>query len=244
MCRAFTRNRSLLDAHFGEPVISEVEELREALKHFRLPEISNFEMQGMIEDGFAFWRSHCRIIPADDATDEQPNLDQSQLPISFLVAGSESFRQTLINLPIDRIYCAILDTTLANLMSPSQLRSIARTAREIKEERIESVIYSSRTCKQEWYVLLTGKLVLRPEKIDNGVNENDEKFQILKGEIFGGYDFFEEEADPYHFQIVVLEPCTIIEFSGEVLEKILDYDPDTATDVYDMLGINEILYKF
>jgi CRP-like cAMP-binding protein len=221
----------------NEPTVSEVQDLREAFKHFRLPEMSNYELQGMIQDGIAIWITycHCRDVSSDVDKDEQSNLNQPEFPVSFLIAGSESFRQCLLNLPIDRMYCSILDSALVNFMSLSQLRSIARTAREIKEDRIETVIYSSRTCKQEWYVLLSGKLILRPEQQDSSFDEKDGRFHIMKGEIFGGYDFF-EESDPFHFKIFVLEPCTIVEFNGDVLEKILDYDPETATDIYDVLG--------
>jgi len=235
ICKAFVKNRVFSENIFGEPKITEVEDLQDAFKHFRLPEMNNFDLQGMIEDGFTFWRS---VIPAkqvEDMNDDESNLENSRLPISYLIAGSEAFRQTLLNLPIDRIYCAILDTSLAGLMSPSQLRSIARAAREIKEDSIGSVVYSSKTCKQNWFVLLSGKLILKQENKLETTKENDERFHILKGEIFGGYDFFEEDADPFHFRMEVLEPCCLVEFSGEVLEKILDYDPDTAADIYDVL---------
>jgi hypothetical protein len=236
ICKAFVKNLVFSDNALGEPKVTEVEDLQDAFKHFRLPEMNRFDMQGMIEDGFTFWRSVAPAKQMEDLNDDESNLDSSRLPISYLIAGSEAFRQTLLNLPIDRIYCAILDTSLAGLMSPSQLRSIARTAREIKEDTIGNVVYSSKTCKQNWFVLLSGKLILKHENKLELNTENDERFQILKGEILGGYDFFEEDADPLHFRIEVLEPCCLVEFSGEVLEKILDYDPDTAADIYDVLG--------
>jgi CRP-like cAMP-binding protein len=134
-----------------------------------------------------------------------------------------------------------MESSLASLVSLDQLKTLAKAAQDIREERVGSVVYSSKACQQQWYVLISGKLRLNYEggeqdQQEKSAQSHHEPALILKGEIFGGFDFFEDEAAAQHFQVEVLEPCHLVELKGEVLERIMDRDPDTATDIYEVLG--------
>jgi CRP-like cAMP-binding protein len=196
-------------------------------------------MDNMNEDGICSMRKFY-TFPSSEIDEGDDDTITIKLKISSLIAGSESFRTLILNMTTDPIYCTLVDTHLADLVSPKQLKFLSRGIAEIKVGQVGSTIYSSKSCHQEWFVLISGKLRIKQENSSEGEflrAESSEDLEIWKGEIFGGYDFFEMESDQNHFDIVAIEQCTYVELKGLILEELLEEDPDVATDVYDMLGI-------
>ena len=64
--------------------------------------------------------------------------------VSMLIAGSEAFRRSLLSIAVDPMYCALINTHLADLVSAKQLKAVSRAAREVREEVPGAVVYSSR----------------------------------------------------------------------------------------------------
>ena len=100
----------------------------------------------------------------------------------------------------DPIYCTLVDTHLADLVSPKQLKNLSRGVTEIKLGQVGSIIYSSKSYHQEWFVLISGKLRIKQDSSSEGEvlradsAESSKDLEIWKAEIFGGYDFFELES--------------------------------------------------
>jgi hypothetical protein len=201
-------------------------------------------MDNMNEDGICSMRKFYSFPSSEIDEGDGVTTSTIKLKISSLIAGSESFRTLILNMATDPIYCTLVDTHLADLVSPKQLKFLSRGVEAIKAGQVGSTIYSSKSCHQEWFVLISGKLRIRPENPSEEAvlrTESSEDLEIWKGEIFGGYDFFEMESDQSHFEIEIIEQCMYVELKGLVLEELLEEDPDVATDVYDMLGISFLL---
>ena len=250
VCKAFNGNCDIFTKD-EEPVVSDVSSLKDAIKLLRIQDFNKFELNNILEDGNKCMLQFSKDLrpPNSSRDDLEEEIQEKGLKVSFLIGGSEKFRQLILKLVTDPIYCALVNTHLADLVSPKQLKVLSRGIVDIKTAEVGATIYSTKTCNQEWFVLISGKLHIN---IDNSSNENstvlnetpNEEFEIWKGEIFGGFDFFENDPDPYaHFDVAVLEPCQFIELKGNVLEELLEEDPDVANDVYDMLGKLIVMLK-
>jgi hypothetical protein len=220
-------------------VINTVKDLKDAMRHLRISEAKKFELDCMIEEGLNFMRK-CNRQPelSVESTEEERDDDSNiQLKLTFLISGSDTFRKLLLNLITDPIYCALVKTHLADLVSPKQLKMISAGGKELTADSIGSIVYSSRTCKLEWFVLLSGKLRIKTNSsLVRKFEYESEDFEIWEGEIFGGFDFFQFDAEGHDFELEVIKPCNYIELKGQTLENMIDEDPEVASDMYDMLG--------
>jgi hypothetical protein len=222
-----------------EPVINSAKDLNDAMKHLRISEPKKFELDSMIEEGLTYMRKYIkqpevRVESSEDESEDEPNM---QLRLTFLISGSDTFRKLLLNLITDPVYCALVKTHLADLVSPKQLKTISAGGKEMTADNIGSIIYSSRSCNFEWFVLLSGKLKIKtdPSLVRKFEHENED-CEIWEGEMFGGFDFFQFDSEKNSFELEVIKPCTYIALKGEILETMIDEDPEVASDVYDMLG--------
>jgi hypothetical protein len=227
-------------AHGAEPVINSAKDLKDAMKHLRISDSKKFELDSMIEEGLTYMRKHIKppevsVESSEDESEDEPS--SIQLRLTFLISGSDTFRKLLLNLITDPVYCALVKTHLADLVSRKQLKTISAGGKEMTADSIGSIIYSSRSCNFEWFVLLSGKLRIKrdPSLVRKFEHENED-FEIWEGEIFGGFDFFQFDSEKNCFELEVIKPCTYIELKGEILETMIDEDPEVASDVYDMLG--------
>ena len=221
-----------------EPVILGPENLKEAARRLLFPEISKIELENIIDDGLNFIKKY--VLKSDSYVSEAQTNDseaEGGIKLSVLIAGSDLLRKLFLNLVTDQIYCALAKTHLADLVSPKQLKTLSIGAVERKSDIIGTTVYSSKSCKHEWFVLTSGKLRIKTHHENVQPFEfEQEDFEIWEGEIFGGFDFFEFDEEQNHFELVVVKPCTFIELKGQVLEALMDEDPHVASDCYDMLG--------
>ena len=220
-------------------MINNASDLKDAMRRLRISEPKKFELDSMIEEGLICMRTYIKQpeLKVESSETESEGEASIHLKLAFLISGSETFRKLLLNLITDPIYCALVKTHLADLVSPKQLKKISAEGKEMTADSIGSVIYSSRSCKLEWFVLLSGKLRIKtdPSLVRKFEYENED-FEIWEGEIFGGFDFFQFDSEEHCFELEVIKPCTYIELKGQTLESMIDEDPEVASDVYDMLG--------
>ena len=239
VCKAFNQNSDAFP-NDEEPVIDGVDSLRNAIKLLRIPDVSKFELENMMDEGTNCMKKFSRTSrPESSNTENLQDETVLDLKVSYLIAGSELFRKLILNSQTSPVYCALVETHLSDLVSSKQLKLLSRGVVEINAADVGSIIYSTKSCCQEWFVLISGKLRIKPESIsdeNSSTKALKEDFEIWKGEIFGGFDFFEHDSDSVHFDIEVIEPCQYIEMKGKVLEELFEADEDVATDVYDMLG--------
>ena len=236
VCRAFRVSSQSLKRD-EEPIVTGMDDLKNAIKMLRIADIDKFELERMLEDGINCSRTYSfkSYTEENNSQLQADEVDVIGIPVSALIAGCTTFRQAILNLKTDPIYCALLETGLSHLLSKAQLKTISQHSRELRFDRVGTLVYSSKKCNQEWYVLLSGRLKFKPEKKDTTLSINS--FEIYQGEMFGGYDFFDSDSQvDTHFEIEVVQPCVVIEINGSVLENLLDDDPDIASDILDVLG--------
>ena len=158
MCKAFNHNSDIFIKD-QEPAIVNVDSLREAIKFLRMPELSKFELDTMLDEGTASMQKFGENPGGTDSIEDEES--PKELKVSFLIAGSETFRKMVLTLVTDPIYCALVNTHLADLVSPKQLKLLSRGATEVKIGDIGSTLYSTKACNQEWFVLISGKLRIK-----------------------------------------------------------------------------------
>jgi CRP-like cAMP-binding protein len=192
----------------------------------------------MIDDGLDL--QSALSLPAEGGSPDEPEegVTDAKVPISLLIAGSDLFRQVILGIPTDPVYCALEGSSLAILVSRDQLRALSQGGREVREARTGSIVYSSTDRRQQWFVLISGtlRLTLESATLHDGGGEGRSSL-ILQDEVFGGFDLLEDGAEESdRFEVEVLEPCHLVELAGEALEQLMDQDQETATDIYDVLG--------
>ncbi len=220
-----------------EPEISSPDDLYSAIKLLSVADVSKFELENMLDDGLACMRAYPHIIPPrTEAEDEL----YTSVPLSSLIAGSDPFRTSLLKLNTDPIYCALFETRLADIVSPSELKKLSKGGRLVEASRIGSIVYSSQKCESEWFVLVSGKLKVQIDEkpqdlLDQTVHE------ISEGNLFGGCSLLVEEEDRCQFVIQVIQPCVYVELSGNPLKELVDDDHPNGMLVLSVLGMSIFL---
>ena len=217
-----------------EPAVSNPDELYTAFKLLSIPDISKFELENMLDDGLACMRAYPHITPAKEDKGYEED-DYTWVSVSSLIAGSDSFRTSLLKLNTDPIYCALFDTKLAELVSMPELKKLSKGGRLVEASRIGSIIYSSKKCESEWFVLTSGKLKVKieeknPDPLDQTVHE------ISEGSLFGGCGLLVEDEERCPFEIEVIQPCTFVELSGEPLKALVEENQHSGMLVLSFLG--------
>ena len=222
MCDAFKD----IEADSGEPVIQCAESLLRGLKLLALPELSRFETEEMIEAGMSCHQI-CQSMSKSD-------LEKSELmigiPVHFLISGSNMFRQLVMKLKTDPIYCALLKTDLIRYMSETHIKKLSHSGRELCVDNVGKTIFDSERGDKAWCVLLSGKLraIIRTDE-----PQENSSCEILEGGIFGGYN---PPDNPNHFRVEVVRPCRYIEFGWELLESLDKLDRDSTEGLLSILG--------
>ena len=197
------------------------------MKILSLPEPSLFELEEIVESGMSFAHAN---QPADSENLDSPM--EVKLYVQYLIAGSERFRQNILKIRTDPIYCALLKTRLMDYLPKRLVKLLAQSAREVDVSRIGKTVFVSDAGEKTWFVLVSGKLkatLLQPE------GEEEEWCEITVGEVFGGYTIG-DDAD--HIRVEVLESSKYIELNWDELERIDNENEHSATKLLSVLGVN------
>ena len=195
------------------------------------------------------------LIESMNISDLQ-SLDQSHkdlmhlsgVPMSYLLAGSQSLRQKLLKLNTDSAYCALVNTALGGLASESAWKALCKGSKEKEFLRPGQQIFLSRSEEKSkaWFAVISGKLRVTLDTKANDDSEGEEieetavdHFDIGPGDIFGGYNIAEsltkgEDAD--HIKIETLDATRIVELDGQRLEALAKEDEIIAGQLMSRLG--------
>jgi len=208
------------DQQGGEPIISDVENIHKGLAALGLPEASLFETEEMVEHSLNCARTlYGREVFTETAT---------EFPVHCLLAGSDRFRQMILKLTTDPIYCALVKTHLVNYVSRTSIKELAKSARELEYSRVGKKVYSSLEGHSNWYVLLSGKLKATLES-DDEISTVD----ITDNMIFGGYHAGDTGE---HLTVEILQPSKLIELGWEALEALAEEDKKSSSMLMSILG--------
>ena len=211
-----------------------------------IADYSNFELEDMFEEGLRCMQE-CSVLIKEEplgrcfAENKQTsNLESNDstvsLPIKFLIAGSSIFLSSLLSLKTNSIFCTLIDSVVSNFVSRQQLRGLAEGGLEIQENKVGCIVYTSRKCDSDsWYVLCSGRLKVTLD--DLGVSKVDNaNFEIISGEIFGGYNIAECRENTKHVIIRTTQPSTYIQLQGKHLKDLLKRDLESAGRLLLMMG--------
>ncbi len=206
----------------------------------------------MFEDGLRCMKECSSLVekgPKNNfASSEKPEEGQMDntigtpqaLPLKYLIAGSETFRASLLSLRTDAVFCCMIESVISNFVTPHHLLKLAEGGKEIQEHKIGDVIYSSRKIKDGvWYILSSGRLKVSLDDLQ-GKKEEAMEFELTAGEIFGGFCIAscKEGVIPGHIKVRTVQPCNLVELQGHHLKTLLKEDPDSAGKLLLMMGGN------
>ena len=185
--------------------------------------------------------------------------DAHELPITFIIAGSHSFRQKLIKLHTDSLFCSLMNTNLGRLAPENIWRALVKGGRELEFGRQGQIVYRSRNAKtsRPWFVVVSGKLRVSVDT-DFGEKDNDvanehgkeeapsELYEISTGDVFGGYWIAGNRppVEVSHVLVEAMEASRVLELSGELLATLLKEDAETANLLLSRMGGNGPLMHF
>ena len=177
--------------------------------------------------------------------------DPQELPMTFLISGSSSFRQRLIKLRTDSIFCSLMNTSLGQLAPDSVWRELLTGGKELEFGKQGQIVYESRKAQasKQWYVVVTGKLRVTLD-IEQEAHEHDspresgdelidvEQYEISAGDVFGGYCIAVNcnPTDVKHVRVETLESSKILELSGEYLTNLLKENGEIASLLLSRMG--------
>ena len=170
----------------------------------------------------------------------------------LLISGSNSFRQKIIKLRTDSLFCSVMNTSLAQLAPDTVWRALLKGGREIEVRKQGQVVYISRKAQasRQWFVVLEGKFRVivdteseeqendSPEDIIVDEEKDVEAFEISTGEVFGGYWIApsSQPGEVSHVRVKAMESSKILELSGEHLTNLLKDDGGIANMLLSRMG--------
>ncbi len=212
--------------------------------------LNQYEIEQMFSDGMNCMKkaaAYRNPNPLNYRADES-NL---HVPIAYIIAGSEMFRHSLLNLKTSPTFCALTKTKLGTLLTQRQLSKISENAREFQSSRTGTIVYATKNKEDRWFVLLSGKLIAHLHEFDSdkslqhgGTDGNYSSsgpsklcHDIIEGEIFGGFGIVDQFEDAHlpHVSIEVADPSDMLELSLEDLKHLMDEDSQTAGVVISLL---------
>ena len=208
--------------------------------------LSHFEIEDMFEEALQYKQSRAKLLKTrhmeegDDFLDESMHDGIVRISVTALIAGSNSFRQHLLQLKTDSIYCSLMQSSLHSILSSSNIRFLAKDGKEIEISRSGSSVYVSKQNRTGiWYVLVSGKLKIRLDRSSMDVLEEGLQYELNPGEIFGGYGI-QEVANEMDVVIETAQASKFIELSGELLNEFCKEHPVDAVRLLSMMGGNFI----
>jgi hypothetical protein len=203
------------------------------MKLLSVSDVSKFELENMLDDGLSCMRTYPQIISSWQS--EGGDEIYTSVPLSALISGSDTFRSSLLKLSTDPIYCALSETRLGDMVSSSELKQLSRDGRLVEASRIGSIVYSSKKCESEWFVLISGKLKVNLEEKSRDPLDQA-SHEISEGSLFGGCGLIAEEEKRCQFVIQVIQPCIFVELNGNPLKELVDEDHPSGLLVLAALG--------
>ena len=143
-----------------------------------------------------------------------------------------------------------MSTSLGQLAPDTVWRELLKGGRELEFGKPGHIVYESRKAEatRQWYVVVMGKVRVSVDKEqeekdldgpdDGGEEEDEEKFDIDSGEVFGGYWITENSqiSDVSHIRVRTLEATKILELSGEELVKMMKEEGAIVTALLSRMG--------
>ena len=212
-----------------DPLLLGHDEIRSALEMFSIQGINQFEFEEMFEEATQYMKActieqnYIQVLELATAADGKAGAVESDppfLPLPFLLAGSENFRQKLLRLRTDPIFCTLMTSTLSSFISEEQIRILAKGGKEREISRVGIKVFSSRkdADAKGWFYIVSGKLKV---SLDSGSSFSDEtaveSYEIGPGEYFGGFGILPRETGWSHIIFETIEPSRLLELSGENL---------------------------
>ena len=210
--------------------------------------LSNFELEDMFEDGHLCMEACNHVFLQENLQmqSDEPNIfeveekrrQEHRVTILALIAGSDSFRQCLLKLKTDPIYCSLMQSSLATFLSSSKIRFLSQGGKEVEISRIGAAIYISRECKSRaWYVLISGQLCVSLDDLLQNEAESV-RYELHPGEIFGGYGIQEssKDAEPTHIKIWTMQASKYIELSGKRLSEFMQQDSESGRRLLSLMS--------
>jgi hypothetical protein len=225
------------------PYINSGTDLQYPLSLLSITGLTQFELEDIIEEGHNCMELCSNIFShgkfdSNNMMDDDENEPEAHVSIIALLAGSHSFRQNLLKLQTDSIYCAMMQSSLVTFVSSSKIRHLAQEGKEIEISRVGTVVYVSRQSKTyTWCILLSGKLKVTLDELSQ--NDDDSlQYELNPGEVFGGYGFQQDSADTTHIKIETIQASKYIELSDERLNEFVNQEPAAAAQLLSrMAGI-------
>jgi hypothetical protein len=234
--------------HRIEPFLLSPSEIRSALETLEVQRLNQFEFDEMFEEAISYMKSctiehsDFRLLETINGDGERLNyseIEQPCLPLPFLIAGSEAFRQKLLKLETDPIFCTLMTSNLSSFISSEQMRILAKGGNERELSRIGVKIFTSKADddSRRWFFILSGKLKV---SLDSSLPFNEETetetFEIGAGEYFGGYGIEKHEPGWSHIVVETLEVSKILELQGSCLDLFYNKHQGTAKKLLARMG--------
>ena len=234
-------------------VLRDSKDVRIVMESLSVDGLNQYEVEQIFADGVKCmqdsWEAKNQNTRRTNSYVDQRN---PFVPIAYIIAGSEIFRHSLLNLKTSSAFCALVKTRLGELLTQKQLSKIAKNALEFQSSRTGTVIYETVDTKDRWFVLLSGKLraCLHESDLDKSLKNGCVEetgfssdplglyHDILEGEIFGGFGIEDqslEQSQLPHISIKVMSTSEVLELRPEDLKCLLNEDPQTAAKVISLL---------
>ena len=214
-----------------EPFLMAPQEIRTALEHLEVQRMNQFEFEEMFEEAIAYMKtctiehSDLRLVETTHIEGERTSFTESEqpcIPLPFLIAGSETFRQKMLRLETDSIFCSLMMSGLGSFISSEQMRILAKGGKEKEMSRVGIKTFSSKQDDdvRRWFFILSGKLKVSLDlsALPFGDEAAEESFEIGVGEYFGGFGIQKHEAGWSHIIVETKEATKLIELQGACLE--------------------------
>jgi CRP-like cAMP-binding protein len=175
-----------------------------------------------------------------------------RVAFTAVVAASEVFRQRIMSLDTDEVFCDLSSSRAMRRVPESRLRSLARHGRKrnvAKGEKfcghspdkgtashdvstLSGIKASSGQLRREpWYVLLSGAMIVEE---DPKHLEERRYNELGPGDIFGGFETLSGNASP--FALRVTRGGLILELEWEGLKTLRTEDPALAQELSTAMG--------
>ena len=229
-----------------EPVLMGHDEIKMALESFSVLGMNQYEFEEIFEEAIQYIKvcgvDHSDFLVTSIAANGKvygTENDPSCLPLPFLIAGSESFRQKLLKLPTDTIFCTLMTSNLSSFIPEEQIRALSKGGKEREISRIGVKLFSSQkdADPNNWAFIVSGKLKVSIDPSSSFSNEATlESYEIGPGESFGGFGILKHESVWSHVVIETIEPSKILELQGEALVHFVDKYEVLGKRLLSMMG--------
>jgi hypothetical protein len=144
-----------------QDVLRDSNDVRKVMESLSVDDLNQYEVEQIFADGVQCMQDslEARSNPNLQRTNSSESVDPNIfVPISYIIAGSEIFRYSLLNLKTSSALSSLIKTRLGELLTQKQLSKIAQNAREFQSSRTGTIVYATIEKEDRCFVLLSGKL--------------------------------------------------------------------------------------